>query len=280
MKKIYLSLIFALSISISALAQSVPTCSLDPVFISSNKIGVWPDSATNLLSGTVGVPYEQNITVKVPKDTVSSGITFCFNRFELSTPTGVTNYNLPPGLMFGSSTAAVNNGTVNGAPSLKFAGNANNCASIYGTPTVAGTYTLLMLVDAYATPSPLGNCSSTPNVSGGTKVSSQTLDYYIIQINAATGIIDYKNDKMTLGQNFPNPSNLTTDIKFYVEGENTATISVYNTLGEVVSQQSVNTVVGENVVTINTANLASGTYIYTLKYKGATATKRMNVIHN
>ena len=149
MKKIYLTL-FAITATVSSLlAQTVPTCSLNPTFISSNKMGIWPDSATNFISGTVGVSYVQNITVKVPKDTITSGVRFCFNRFELSNPTAGTNYGLPPGLNFGSSTAALANGTINASPSLIFPGNANNCGSIYGTPTTAGTYTLHLKIQPF-----------------------------------------------------------------------------------------------------------------------------------
>lgn len=279
MKKIYLTIFTIVAGLASVFAQTVPTCSLNPTFIASNKIGVYPDSATNFISGTVGVPYVQNITVKVPKDTTSSGITFCFNRFVLSTPTGTVNYNLPPGLLLGSSTAAVANGTVNGAVSLKFPGNANNCASIYGTPTTAGSYTLSMLVDAYATPA-FGSCPTNPVVGNGSKVSSQTLNYYIINIGLSTGVIDLGNDKLDLFQNVPNPASSFSDIKFYVEGQDDAIISVYNMLGAVVSQQTIKTVVGSNTVTINTSELASGTYIYTLRYKGASITKRMIVLNN
>jgi hypothetical protein len=280
MKKIYLT-IFTIVASIASVgAQTVPTCSLNPTFIASNKVGVYPDSVTNFISGVVGQLYEQNITVKVPKDTVSGPLQLCFNRFVLSTPSGTVNYNLPPGLMIGSSTSAVANGTVNGSPSLKFAGNANNCASIYGVPTVAGSYTLSLLVDAYGTPLFIGSCSSTPNVTGGTNISSQTLKYYIINIAPAVGVLELKNDRMSLSQNFPNPSSITTDIKFYVEGNDDATILVYNMLGDVVSSQTIKTIVGENKVTINTSELAAGTYIYTLKYKGATATKRMIVLNH
>jgi hypothetical protein len=281
MKKIYLTL-FTIAIAItSIIAQTLPTCSLNPTFIASNKIGVWPDSATNFISAVVGQPYEQNITVKVPKDTSSSGVTFCFNRFVLSTPTGTVNYNMPPGLMLGSSTTAVANGTVNGAPSFKFIGNANNCASIYGTPTMAGSYTLSFAVDAYGTPvTPVTPCNSPPSVTGGAKLSGQILNYYIINVIPAVGVQELKNDRLSLSQNFPNPSSLTTDIRFYVEGNDDATVTVYNMLGDIATSKSIKTVVGENKVTINTAELASGTYFYTLKYKEAKATKRMIVLNH
>ena len=81
MKKIYLTIFTIVAGVASVFAQTVPTCSLNPTFIASNKIGIWPDSVTNFISGVVGTPYEQNLTIKVPKDTVSSGTTFCFNRF-------------------------------------------------------------------------------------------------------------------------------------------------------------------------------------------------------
>lgn len=285
MKKIYLTIIAVSATIASSFAQTVPTCSLNPTFISSNKIGVFPDSATNFVSGTVGVPYEQNLTVKVPKDTSSSGITFCFNKFVISTPTGITNYNFPPGLTIGSTSTITANGSVNGAPSLLFPGAANNCASIYGTPTAAGIYTLQISVQPYLTPTnpiTMPTCPVPANTGGGSSniTPAQILKYYIINIAPATGIQDIGKDKMALYQNEPNPFATTTDIKFYVEGEDNATVTVYNALGSFVSQQTIKTSVGENKVTINATDLASGTYIYTLKYKNAVTTKRMMVINN
>lgn len=281
MKKIYLS--FLLSALVTLLnAQSVPTCSFDPIFVASPKVGVWPDSATNFISGVVGQPYVQNITVKVPKDTVSSGFRFCFNKFVLYTPTGITNYNLPPGLQIGSSMTVCANGTVNAATSLRFPGNATSCASIFGTPTVAGSYTLQMEVQPYLNGPTFTGCPSSPNInSGSTSLAGpQTLGYYIINISTPTGLLDIGKDRMTLMQNEPNPVNGTTEIKFYVEGEDMATISIYNTMGELVSEQTIKTSLGQNSVTFDATGLANGTYIYSLKYKNAITTKRMMVINN
>ena len=275
-------MISILAMLLSLRAQTVPTCSLNPTFVSGSKIGIWPDSATNFASGTVGVLYEQNITVKVPKDTATSGFRLCFNRFELSNPTGVTNYDLPPGLYFGSSTSAVANGTINGSPSLIFPGNANNCGGIYGTPTVAGTYTLHLKIQPYLSIPSSGICPTTPIVSAGSAniAGPQNLKYYIIKINAPSGVQEIGKDKIGLYQNHPNPFSSVTDIKFYVEGEGNATITIYNALGSIINQQTVKTSLGENNVTFNSSNLSSGTYIYSLKYKNSTITKRMIVINN
>lgn len=282
MKKIYFTIIAITIVVTSVFAQTVPTCSLNPTFVASNKVGIWPDSATNFVSGIVGVPYEQNLTIKVPKDTTSAGFKFCFNKFVLYTPSTVTNYNFPPGLNIGSSSTITANGTVNGAISLRFPGGANNCASIYGTPTVAGSYTLQLVIQPYMTGPVISPCPVPANVgSGSTSIAGPSvLNYYIINISTPTGVVDLGKDKVALYQNVPNPFSTTTDIKFYVEGEDNATVTVYNALGSVVSQQTIKTTLGENKVTINAANMANGTYIYSLKYKNFITTKRMMVINN
>lgn len=281
MKKIYFSF-FALIGSLTMVSQTVPTCSLDAAFIASNKVGVWPDSATNFMVGTVGVPYVQNLTVKVPKDTVQNPVRICFTRFEVSTPTGITNYNMPPGLMLGSSTAAVNNGTVNGAPSMKFPGNANNCASIYGTPTTAGTYTLQMQISAFGNPGLVSStCPASPNVSSGSNITTQTLRYYIIRIDPApVGLKEIAKDKFGVMQNEPNPVSGSTKIRYYVEDQDAATLTVYNALGAIVHQETVKTSVGENTFELNAGGLASGMYIYTVKYKNNVDAKRLMVNHH
>ena len=277
MKKIYLSII-AVSASIaSSFAQTAPTCSLNPSFIASNKIGVFPDSATNFVSGVVGQPYVQNLTVKVPKDTTSSGIHFCFNKFVISTPTGITNYNFPPGLMIGSSNSALANGTVNAAPSLLFPGGANNCASIYGTPTTAGSYTLQISVQPYLTTQIIGNCPTPANTNSGSAsiTPAQILKYYIINIQSPTGVMNLGNDKFGIIDNYPNPFKGKTTIKYYVEGEDLAELTVFNALGDKVYSQKTTTQPGENTFELNATNWSSGVYFYSITYKNAVNTKRL-----
>lgn len=279
MKKIYLSII-ALTASLSSVfAQTVPTCSLDPIFISGNRVGVWPDSITNFISGTVGQPYEQNLTVKVPKDTSSAIGLVCFNRFVLRNSTGVTNYNLPPGLMIGSSNSSLANGTINSAPSLKFPGNSNNCASIYGTPTTAGSYTLQLEIQPYLTAQFVGSCPNTPNVSGGSELVGPTiLNYYIINIApAVVGVKELDKNQVNQLQNQPNPFTGKTTIKFSVESEDQATLTVYNALGAVVYSNSLKTSAGENKFELNAENWSSGVYMYSVKFKNSVSTKRLMI---
>ena len=277
MKKIYVSILAMLAVN-ATFAQTVPTCSLNPTFIAAPKVGVFPDSVTNFVSGTVGVPYVENLTVKVPTDTSSSGLNFCFHRFELTNPATSSNYNLPPGLNFGSSNTTLSITPVNGAPAFKFPRTGNYCASVYGTPTTAGTYTLHLVVTPFVSLKPLfGGCSTPSDGSGGSGslAAPQTLNYYIIKINAPIGVQEIGKDKFGLMQNSPNPFTGKTEIKYYVEDESNATLTVYNSLGAIVNTQTSKTQLGENTFTFDSKGLSAGVYIYTVTYKNSVSTKRL-----
>ncbi len=82
-----------------------------------------------------------------------------------------------------------------------------------------------------------GACPASPNVSGGSGnlTPPQTLNYYIINIAPAVGVRELENDRMSLSQNFLILLLINTDITFYVEGEDDATVTVYNMLGDIVN---------------------------------------------
>lgn len=270
MKKIF-TLIASL-ITVLVTAQAPTSCSLDPVFVSSNKVGIWPDSTNNFVSGTEGLAYGQNITVKVPKDTMQGPFKFCFNRVELSTPTGFTNFNLPPGLtLLTGSTVPVTSGT------YKFPGNASSCAVISGTPTMAGTYTLQFKVHPILTPS--SSCPANPNVNGGSSsvTGPTTLTYYKIVINPVAAIKEEVSSKTLNLNNNPNPFSGKTIVKFTVRDEAPAKISVYNILGDKIYADQFKTVNGENSYELNARDWSNGIYLLTINYKNHSETKRMVV---
>jgi hypothetical protein len=270
MKKIFtLACFFTMFVAFS---QAPTTCSLDPTFIAMNKYGIWPDSAMNFVSGTVGMPYGQNLTVKVPKDTTSGSVTFCFNRVEVSTPTTAVNFNLPPGLtLIAGPTVTNTSGT------YKFPGNANGCAVISGTPTVAGTYTLQFKVQPYLTPA-FSSCSSSPNVNGGSAlVAPTTLVYYKITINPVAGVKEEVTSKSMNLINVPNPVNGKTTIKFNVKDESPVKISVFNILGDKILEERFKTAYGENAYELDASHWSNGIYLYTINYKNHSETKRMIV---
>ncbi|HRH11745.1 MAG TPA: T9SS type A sorting domain-containing protein [Bacteroidia bacterium] len=271
MKRLF-TLLFLLSAFDSYFAQ-ISTCTLDPVFVASNKKGIWPDSVTNFISGTVGVPYFQNLTIKVPKDTVVNPLTMCFNRIEVSSPTVVVNYNLPPGLsMLAGNNVTLTSGT------FKFPGNANTCADISGTPTTAGTYSLQFKVQPYMTPA-VTSCPGSPNVSGGSASYAQAtyLKYYKIVINLPAGVKENVNKTAFSLNAFPNPANGKTTVKFIVEDESAVSITVKNILGQIVMENKGRTKIGLNQIEVNCQNWESGLYFYTIQYKNYSETKRLIV---
>ncbi|GIV28537.1 MAG: hypothetical protein KatS3mg027_2351 [Bacteroidia bacterium] len=247
--------LFILTFGISIHTSAQSTCTLDPVFIASPKYGIWPDSATNFASGQVGQPYAQNITVKVPLDTVQSPIKICFTRFELLVPPSYPNYNLPPGL------------TLTGNPSnLKFPGNANSCAIISGTPTTAGTYTLHFQVDVYGTTILSSMSCPTPvNPNTGSKIQTQNIDYYVISISPASGI----NELTPLSNlsSFPNPAKDKLNFTFNSQTSEIIQLQILDLTGKLVKFSSIESKAGSNSFSLDISELENGIYFYSLSNK-------------
>ncbi len=94
--------------------------------------------------------------------------------------------------------------------------------------------------------------------------------------NQASGVADAKLIGDALAQNFPNPFNPSTEIRYSTSERVYATLKVYNALG-----REVKTLVdgyvdgGEHTANFAADNLPSGTYYYTLKAGNFTQTKRM-----
>ncbi len=118
---------------------------------------------------------------------------------------------------------------------------------------------------------------------------SGTFTYRLRQVDF-DGTISYSNavevtvgipTEFVLSQNYPNPFNPTTKIAFAIPVESNITISLYNSLGQLVSTIAEgNYTVGNHEVNINASSLSSGIYFYTIEAKGVngknfTATKKM-----
>ncbi len=238
----------------------VPVCGYDHTFIASGRKGVWPDSATNFVGGTVGAPYLQNVTIVVPKDTnatiFGSTQTFTFKEIDLQTNiTTPANYGLPPGL------------SLTGTPSnYKFPGNDSSCMVIYGTPTTVGSYTCSFTLKAYVTAFTLA-------------VSTQTLKYYIINIAPAAGIATNGSYSFQVMQNTPNPVRDNANIKFTSPAEGKAKFAVFNVTGQKIIEKEISTQRGDNNFDFDANQLESGIYLYTVEMNQQKQCRRMVIAH-
>lgn len=110
-----------------------------------------------------------------------------------------------------------------------------------------------------------------------------TSDKEIINVGSTydtspTGIKGLEDGKLTLGQNYPNPSNNMTIITM-ANVKSPMTLEVIDITGKVVMKEEV--VVGTEVVEIATEKLNAGVYLYRLKDENniPSVAKRMQVIH-
>ena len=76
-----------------------------------------------------------------------------------------------------------------------------------------------------------------------------------------------------LHSNYPNPFNPTTTIKFDVQDNETATLTIFNVKGQIVQNRSFES--GTHNFEWNAQNVSSGVYYYQLKSSSYTNTKKM-----
>ncbi|MBL7127415.1 MAG: T9SS type A sorting domain-containing protein [Ignavibacteria bacterium] len=86
-------------------------------------------------------------------------------------------------------------------------------------------------------------------------------------------------NEFRLYNNYPNPFNPTTNIKFSIPTQGFVTLKVFNSLGkEVATLVNENTSVGTYEVNFDAGSLTSGVYFYRLQSDNFTETKRMMLI--
>jgi len=86
-------------------------------------------------------------------------------------------------------------------------------------------------------------------------------------------------DKFELAQNFPNPFNPETAIRFSLPVAGSVKLTVYNLLGqEVKSLVNEYKESGTHIINFNASEFNNGVYIYKLEANGVTQTRKMTLI--
>ncbi|MEJ2506332.1 MAG: T9SS type A sorting domain-containing protein [Ignavibacteriaceae bacterium] len=118
-----------------------------------------------------------------------------------------------------------------------------------------------------------------------TDVAGNNFDIGAYEVNFVTSVGDEVSpDEFVLQQNYPNPFNPTTTIGFTVPVDAYVTISVYNVIGEKVSDiLNEEFTAGTNMVVFNADGLTSGIYFYKINALGKegshyTSIKKMTLI--
>ena len=247
LKKILLIPIAIFLIQLSVFGQA---CQPDPIYTTK---GVHPDSATGFDTAYVGIAYTQLVTIIVPKDTTPAfpPIPLTWDSTVLTSVSG-----LPAGLSY----ACWNNSSNPNRCSWK--GNTKGCAIITGTPTTAGTYSLLFKTDNY--------------VAGG-GANPYDITYYKIVVMPSTTGINENPGIQTLLQNNPNPFNDKSEILFTAEDNGFAKFKVYNMIGTVVQEYDIRAKKGVNKLELDAKDFDSGIYFYSIVNGNNVFTRKMIV---
>lgn len=89
----------------------------------------------------------------------------------------------------------------------------------------------------------------------------------------------FSPESFTLEQNFPNPFNPTTNIRFSLNEASTISLTVYNLLGQqIASVASGRFSAGEHTFSFDASSLSSGVYIYQLRNGSNLLTRKMTLI--
>lgn len=253
MKKLLLS--FSL-VALGAWSANAQSCTPGANFGDST-YGVWcdcidtyegnpVDTITNFPNGTVGVFYSEDMNFKVPAQvTPDIDPNYAGSPINYFTVTNVGG--LPPGMNYGCN---IGNCTYNGGD--------NGCANLYGTPTTAGQYDVIIYVT--------GNI--TVELIPGFPIDvDQDIEFdgYRVTIDPTAGIFELISPNFLV---YPNPASEQLTLAG-LEGLQIESVSVTSMSGQVVlNDPNVNS----TDHSMNVQNLENGVYFVQVNYEGGSET--------
>jgi hypothetical protein len=228
-------------------------CTADPQYTNTTtQKGAHPDTIINLAPAYVGKPYSQTLTLVFPTDTTIAP----FGALAWDS-TVVTGY---AGLPTSLTPACWNKGSKPNRCS--WTGNSIGCSIITGTPLAGDIGTHLLTVN-------------TNNYLAGTGTAqAYAIKGYKIIVSMPTGI-DEETNSQTLLQNNPNPFSDKTEILFTSNEPGSAAFRIYDMIGKMVYQSTVNVENGTNKIEVNAKDFESGIYFYTIIYHNNSFTRKM-----
>ncbi len=244
MNRILLIALLSIFTSVGAYSQCTP----DPLYADS-LYGVWPDTATNFVSGILNELYFQQLDIAVP-----------------SNASQVPGSGLPPFAIDSGSVAGINGlplglslacNSQTGAACTYFGGSLG-CAVVEGTPTESGMFELTVDLVVYV----FGIANDI------------TFEGYRIFVQDPLGVDDIVT-KPVLSQNVPNPFVSRTTIPFSVGSPEIVEFRVMDLLGQEVFSQKIDAAYGSNEYIFEPEDLEFGIYLYSIESSAGIITRRM-----
>lgn len=239
MKKILFSVAFLVA-ALAAFSQCMPDAGI-------TYSGIYPRTLPN---GKEGVPYNQVIQFKVPKDTMG----FTVDSLYILSITGG-----PAGLTYQCN-----------RPTCSYKGNANGCAVLtapLGTGS-AGTYVLNVSVLVKLK-------SSIPFVPEVSQTFSNTLDLVVDQPVGIQDILAGRgNQGLAL---YPNPASRMVNVTIQAERSQQTLLTLLDLQGRVVRQARINVNNGSNTVTLSLDDVPRGWYLVATRVNGVILRARLLV---
>lgn len=262
MKKLLLS--FALLASFAAAAQ----CVADYDF-GTAPFGVSPDPllGESFEQAVLNVAYEDVIHIKVPTSAADIDPTFpAAAPIDSITLVGVSLVDLNTAMTYdveeiGLSIVCNNNG--DSVDPCTFYGGTQYCASLEGTPTIAGEFQLIIDVIGYTT------------IFGIVVPQEVSFDQYNFSVLDPNNVEDQIAFALGMEQNSPNPFSKNTSIAYTLPINESFSFKVTNLLGEVVFNETIVGHRGAGVINFNGSSLQAGIYLYSIESANGVLTKRL-----
>jgi len=245
MKKILLSLFAIGGLLMLQPNTTYAQCTPDGACVDTDDPGeICPDT---LPDGTIGVQYNQTVTIIPPATAEVDGNTITIHHITLDNVD-----NIPNGLTYTANATEMYPGT-------------SYCVLISGTPTVSDTFRLKIYVTPYV------EVLGTP-VATTQQIDSTSLYIYV----AKSAGIEYNNlKKFEVLETYPNPFSFNTKIGFYTKESSIVSLDVFDIVGNRVYSEKVNAVYGKYYFNFTGENLKKGVYIYNVTTNNKVISKRL-----
>ena len=188
----------------------------------------------NLPDGTLGVSYDESITVLAPPTFEYQG-----NLIDVAYIIVDSVLNLPPGIEYWASAE-------------QFYPDSAYCIQVFGTPEQEGEFQLAIYVTPFITY--LGTIIQGEQVVNDTSV--------VMTVNGPSSIDPSGADEFEVLPVFPNPFSEVAKLGFYTPSGDEVNLKVFNILGEMMHEETVEVSPGEHYFRFDGNKLQAGTYFY------------------